>query len=143
MFIISTYTNGNPPEAAQWFYKYIVESSDDCRVPKELFKGLRFAIFGLGNSLYGDNFNKVSESLCCDLIYECFFLHLHFASLSLSTVCSVTSSFSQTILLAAVVELLRPFVQITDDALTLLLLNGDQDLYYDLKSFIHKIGLFD
>ena len=66
---MSTYTNGSPPEAAQWFYKYIVESSDDCRVPKELFNRLRFAIFGLGNSLYGDDFNVVSESLYYDLIY--------------------------------------------------------------------------
>ena len=136
MFIISTYTNGNPPEAAKWFYKYIVESSDDCRVPKELFKGLRFAIFGLGNSLYGDDFNMVSETLCYDLIHECFVLHLCFSSLSLSRVCTVTSRFSQTIPLAAIVELLRPIVQITDlsiDALTQLLLHVDQDLCYDLK----------
>ena len=57
-------------------------------------------------------------------------------------------------LLAGVVELLRPFVQITNlsnDALTQLLLYGDQDLSDDLNSnileltlrFIHKTGRFD
>ena len=42
-------------------------------------------------------------------------------------------------LLAGIVELLRPFVQITDlsnDALTQLLLYGDQDLSYDLNKNI-------
>ena len=57
-------------------------------------------------------------------------------------------------LLAGIAELLRPFVQITNlssDALTQLLLYGDQDLPYDvhkniLKSslrFIHETGRFD
>ena len=55
---------------------------------------------------------------------------------------------------AGMVELLRPFVQITDlsnDALTQLLLYGDQDLSYDLNknkleltlSFIRETGRFD
>ena len=57
-------------------------------------------------------------------------------------------------LLAEIVELLRPFVQITNlsnDALTQLLLYGDQDLSYDLNKnmlkfslrFIHETGCFD
>ena len=57
-------------------------------------------------------------------------------------------------LLAGMVELLRPFVQITDlsnDALTQLLLYGDQDLSYDLNKnileltlrFIRETGRFD
>ena len=57
-------------------------------------------------------------------------------------------------LLAGMVELLRPFVQIIDlsnDALTQLLLYGDQDLSYDLKKnileltlrFIRETGRFD
>ena len=60
LFVISTYTNGEAPESAKWFYKYIVESSDDCRVPKGLLGGLKYAVFGLGNSLYENNFNLVS-----------------------------------------------------------------------------------
>ena len=57
-------------------------------------------------------------------------------------------------LLAGIAQLLRPFVLITDlsnDALTYLLLYGDQDLSYDLSKsileltlrFIHETGRFD
>ena len=57
-------------------------------------------------------------------------------------------------LLAGIVELLRPLVQIaslSNDALTQLLLYGDQDLSNDLNKnilewtlrFIHKTGRFD
>ena len=57
-------------------------------------------------------------------------------------------------LLAGIVELLRPFVQITNlsnDALMQLLLYGDQDLSNDLNRnilemtlrFIHETGRFD
>ena len=57
-------------------------------------------------------------------------------------------------LLAEIVELLRPFVQITDlsnDTLTQLLLYDDQDLSYELNRnilqltlrFIHETGRFD
>ena len=57
-------------------------------------------------------------------------------------------------LLVGIVELLRPFVQIaslSNDALTQLLLYGDQDLSNDLNKnileftlrFIHKTGRFD
>ena len=56
--------------------------------------------------------------------------------------------------LAEIVELLRPFVQVTDlsnDDLTQLLLYGDQDLSYELNRnilqltlrFIHETGRFD
>ena len=55
-------------------------------------------------------------------------------------------------LLAGMAELLRPFVQITNlsnDALTQLLLYGDQGLSYNLNKkilsfwFIHQTGRFD
>ena len=57
-------------------------------------------------------------------------------------------------LLAGIVELLRPFVEVTslsNDALTQLLLYGDQDLSNDLNEnileltlrFIHETGRFD
>ena len=47
-------------------------------------------------------------------------------------------------LLAEIVELLRPFLQITDmsnDVLVQLLLYGDQDLSYDLNRKILKLTL--
>ena len=58
-FIISTYVDGNPPESAKWFYKWLDEASSDFRVQKSLLKDLNYAVFGLGNSLYEDNFNLV------------------------------------------------------------------------------------
>ena len=62
VFIISTYTNGAPPEPASWFYNWLQESVNDFRVPKTLLKDHRFAVFGLGNSLYHDDYNTVSKS---------------------------------------------------------------------------------
>lgn len=58
-FIVSTYVDGNPPESAKWFYKWLDEASSDFRVQKSLLKDLNYAVFGLGNSLYEDNFNLV------------------------------------------------------------------------------------
>ena len=59
MFIISTYIDGNPPDSVKWFYKWLEEASHDFRVQKSLLKDLNYAVFGLGNSLYEDNFNMV------------------------------------------------------------------------------------
>jgi tRNA wybutosine-synthesizing protein 1 len=57
---ISTYTDGQPPEGSEWFCKWLEETSTDFRIPKTLLKGLHFAVFGLGNSLYKENYNAVS-----------------------------------------------------------------------------------
>ena len=62
VFVVSTYQNGSPPESANWFFKYLLDSGDDCRVPKQLLSGLQYTIFGLGNSLYEGNFNLVCIS---------------------------------------------------------------------------------
>lgn len=61
VFIISTYVDGNPPESATWFYKWLEEASNDFRVQKSLLKDLDYVVFGLGNSLYEGNFNMVSS----------------------------------------------------------------------------------
>ena len=63
IFIISTYTEGTPPEDAQWFYKWLEDSVNDFRVSKTLLKDLRYAVFGLGNSLYVENYNKVALNI--------------------------------------------------------------------------------
>ena len=44
----------------RWFCQWLEESSKDFRVGAEALKGLRYAVFGCGNSLYNDNFNKAS-----------------------------------------------------------------------------------
>ncbi|XP_029212555.2 LOW QUALITY PROTEIN: S-adenosyl-L-methionine-dependent tRNA 4-demethylwyosine synthase TYW1-like [Acropora millepora] len=62
-FIVSTYVDGNPPESAKWFYKWLDEASSDFRVQKSLLKDLNYAVFGLGDSLYEDNFNLVGRNV--------------------------------------------------------------------------------
>lgn len=59
VFIVSTYTDGQPPKDAVWFCKWLEESSTDFRVQKSLLGAVKYAVFGLGNSQYKDNFNVV------------------------------------------------------------------------------------
>jgi len=62
-FVISTYEDGEPPENARWFIKSVSDAASDFRVPKNLLNAIRFSIFGLGSSVYGDHlFNRVSDS---------------------------------------------------------------------------------
>ncbi|XP_072032877.1 S-adenosyl-L-methionine-dependent tRNA 4-demethylwyosine synthase TYW1-like [Amphiura filiformis] len=63
VFIVSTYIEGQPPENARWFHQWLQESVDDFRVPKTLLKGVRFTVFGLGNSLYHEHYNEVSRNI--------------------------------------------------------------------------------
>lgn len=63
VIFISTYTDGQAPEQAAWFVKYVTEMSCDFRYEKGALKGLQFAICGLGNSLYEENFNKCAVQL--------------------------------------------------------------------------------
>lgn len=59
MFIVSTYTDGQPPTGVSWFYQWLGDTVADFRVQKSMLSGIQYAVFGLGNSEYGDNFNKV------------------------------------------------------------------------------------
>ena len=61
IFIVSTYSEGNPPENCRWCCEWISDAASDFRVQKTLFLGMKFTVFGLGDSLYLDNFNKVSK----------------------------------------------------------------------------------
>ena len=63
VFLVSTYTEGSPPESAKWFCQWLFEAVDDFRVQKSLLSGVRFAVFGLGNSLYSDHYNTVGKDL--------------------------------------------------------------------------------
>ena len=64
ILIVSTYTEGTPPESAEWFYAWLEEAAKDFRVQHSLLKGLKYAVFGLGNSLYADHFNTIGKN--CD-----------------------------------------------------------------------------
>lgn len=58
--IISTYTEGTPPDSAKWFYTWLSDMAGDFRVSHNMLKGMRHTVFGLGNSLYSDHFNTVA-----------------------------------------------------------------------------------
>ena len=59
VIITATYSEGSPPDSAKWFCKWLSEAATDFRVSKTLLQGMNFAILGLGDSLYKDNFCKV------------------------------------------------------------------------------------
>ncbi|XP_027752103.1 S-adenosyl-L-methionine-dependent tRNA 4-demethylwyosine synthase [Empidonax traillii] len=61
VFLVATYTDGQPPESAAWFCKWLEEAASDFRVGKTYLKGLRYAVFGLGNSVYVDHYNTVGR----------------------------------------------------------------------------------
>ncbi|OPJ90332.1 hypothetical protein AV530_011162 [Patagioenas fasciata monilis] len=60
VFLVATYTDGQPTESAAWFCKWLQEAAHDFRFGKTHLKGLRYAVFGLGNSVYVDHYNTVS-----------------------------------------------------------------------------------
>ncbi|XP_045731430.1 S-adenosyl-L-methionine-dependent tRNA 4-demethylwyosine synthase TYW1 isoform X4 [Mirounga angustirostris] len=62
-FVVATYTEGRPPESAEWFCKWLEEASSDFRFGKTYLKGMRYAVFGLGNSAYASHFNKVGKNV--------------------------------------------------------------------------------
>jgi len=61
--IISTYTEGSPPDSAKWFYTWLSDMAGDFRVSHNLLSGVRHAAFGLGNSLYSDHYNTVARDV--------------------------------------------------------------------------------
>ncbi|GLH12885.1 NADPH--cytochrome P450 reductase [Gryllus bimaculatus] len=61
VFILPTYTDGTPPPDGEWFYKWLEEASTDFRMGKCLLEGLKYAVFGLGNSQYSEHFNVVGK----------------------------------------------------------------------------------
>uniref|UniRef100_A0A8C5XFM2 tRNA 4-demethylwyosine synthase (AdoMet-dependent) n=1 Tax=Microcebus murinus TaxID=30608 RepID=A0A8C5XFM2_MICMU len=63
VFLVATYTDGRPTESAEWFCKWLEEASSDFRFGKTYLKGMRYAVFGLGNSAYASYFNKVGKNI--------------------------------------------------------------------------------
>lgn len=59
LVFISTYEDGTPPPSAKWFLLHLQEAATDFRVSKDELGKLTYAVFGCGNSLYSENFNKV------------------------------------------------------------------------------------
>ncbi|NXD28528.1 TYW1 synthase, partial [Spelaeornis formosus] len=63
VFLVATYSEGQPPESAAWFCKWLEEAANDFRVGKSFLQGLRYAVFGLGNSAYMDHYNTVGRRM--------------------------------------------------------------------------------
>uniref|UniRef100_A0A3Q2PZH5 tRNA 4-demethylwyosine synthase (AdoMet-dependent) n=1 Tax=Fundulus heteroclitus TaxID=8078 RepID=A0A3Q2PZH5_FUNHE len=63
VFLMATYTDGRPTENAEWFCKWLEEASTDFRYGNTFLKGLRYAVFGLGNSVYVGHYNTVGKNV--------------------------------------------------------------------------------
>ncbi|NXU77606.1 TYW1 synthase, partial [Oreotrochilus melanogaster] len=63
VFLVATYTAGQPPESAVWFCRWLEEAVNDFRLGKTYLQGLRYAVFGLGNSAYADHYNTVGRNI--------------------------------------------------------------------------------
>nr|XP_009942948.1 PREDICTED: S-adenosyl-L-methionine-dependent tRNA 4-demethylwyosine synthase-like [Opisthocomus hoazin] len=63
VFLVATYTDGEPAESAAWFCKWLEEAANDFRFGRTHLKGLRYAVFGLGNSVYVDHYNTVGRNV--------------------------------------------------------------------------------
>ncbi|XP_035010127.2 S-adenosyl-L-methionine-dependent tRNA 4-demethylwyosine synthase TYW1 [Hippoglossus stenolepis] len=63
VFLVATYTDGQPTENAEWFCKWLEEASTDFRYGKTFLKGLRYAVFGLGHSVYEGHYNTVGTNV--------------------------------------------------------------------------------
>ncbi|XP_065301073.1 S-adenosyl-L-methionine-dependent tRNA 4-demethylwyosine synthase TYW1-like isoform X1 [Dermacentor albipictus] len=63
IFIVSTYVDGSAPDEATWFYDWLKDTYADFRVHKYYLQGLDYAIYGLGDSAYGDSYNKVAKDM--------------------------------------------------------------------------------
>jgi len=61
--IISTYTEGTPPESATWFYNWLKDMAGDFRVSHNMLNGLGFTVFGLGDSLYTEHYNTIGRDV--------------------------------------------------------------------------------
>ena len=63
VFVVSTYTDGLPPDSAKWFCKWLCEAVDDFRVSKFILSQLKFTVFALGDSIYADHYNSTGKNL--------------------------------------------------------------------------------
>lgn len=71
LFVISTSTGGMPPDKCDWFFRWIHDAVSDFRIDQTLLKDLNCSIFGLGNSEYGVDYNKVNPMFVHTLINYC------------------------------------------------------------------------
>jgi tRNA wybutosine-synthesizing protein 1 len=59
--VISTHEGGLPPPTATFFVQWLVDTSTDFRVHRNLLENVKYAVFALGNSEYAKNYNRVGR----------------------------------------------------------------------------------
>ena len=68
VFLLSTYTDGQPPDSVVWFTRWVADTASDFRVDKSLLNSVHYAVFSLGNSLYTQHYNTAGRNLYEDLL---------------------------------------------------------------------------
>lgn len=63
VFLISSYTDGGPADGARWLHRWLDDAVNDFRIQKDALAHLRFAVVGLGDSLYGENFCRAAKEV--------------------------------------------------------------------------------
>ncbi len=63
VFVLATYEGGVAPGRSAGFVHWLTDFSNDFRVNKKMLAGVRFAVFGCGNSDYDKNFNAVAKAV--------------------------------------------------------------------------------
>jgi tRNA wybutosine-synthesizing protein 1 len=63
IFIVATSSEGDPPLDSKWYFQWLEDTVKDFRIHKSLLANFKYAVFGLGNSVYEDCYNNVAKRL--------------------------------------------------------------------------------
>ena len=63
VFILSTWTGGQPPESCKVFYSWLEDMANDFRVGPKFLANVKFAVFGLGNEEYDEHFCTAAKKV--------------------------------------------------------------------------------
>lgn len=67
IILMSTWEGGVPPPGCEPFYQWLDDMANDFRVPNTLLSRVRFAIFGLGSSVYDERFCLAAQQMFANL----------------------------------------------------------------------------
>lgn len=63
VFFLSSYPEGCLSEDGSWFQTWLYDTAFDFRVPRNALEKLNYAVFGLGDSSFGEDFLKGPKSI--------------------------------------------------------------------------------
>lgn len=61
--VVCSQAGGSPPPNAAWLIRWLRETAEDFRAGALLFQRTRFAVFGVGDRAYGDDFNGCAKEV--------------------------------------------------------------------------------